>query len=63
MRASKKMMYDDLAMAPFLAFVGIVGFRNEHPIGGAFLFLFACLWFGIRIYHFTHQDDVFGSDK
>lgn len=60
--ASKKAMYDDLFFAPCAIALGAMGCGNDHKIIGVFLIIFGVFWLSARVYHLTHQKEVFGDD-
>lgn len=62
MNTSKRMMYDDIFFSIILIVAGAFGLSGEHPYASGFAILFGVLWLGIRLFHMTHQIEVFGED-
>jgi len=63
MNNHKQMAYDDIFFSSVLLGIGIFGLRGEHQYASSFMVVFGALWLGIRIYHLTHQKEVFGEDS
>lgn len=63
MKPSKQAMHDDIFLSIILIVAGISGLSGEHPYGSGFAILFGALWLAIRLFHLTHQDEVFGNDN
>lgn len=66
----EQMAMDDLFFAAVFLLVGFnVTFTNWVEsdwwgfVGGLLIGSFAGLWLGIRIYHLTHKDKVFGNKE
>ena len=59
MTPSKRMMYDDLMLSPVLIAIGIFGLYDGQYFAGGVMLALGAIWFAIRLYHLTHQDEVF----
>jgi len=68
--SSKKAMTDDLFFSLVLLVMSIVFGIDAWELSDwgrfgscVFIGIFSGLWFAMRVYHFTHQDEVFGENN
>jgi hypothetical protein len=70
MSRNKQSMYDDLFFAPVFVVFGLIQFKANWVesdwggiIGWSIALMFGGLWLFARIYHVTHQEEVFGPEE